>query len=60
MTVRRHHLSYTGPVVIDARMKPSYPDELFVRPDIASLVERRWREYFPDGGEEGAEQRAPS
>jgi len=60
VTVRRHHLSYTGPVVIDARMKPSYPDELFVRPDIASLVERRWREYFPDGGEEGAEQRAPS
>jgi UbiD family decarboxylase len=46
-TVRRHHLSYTPPIVIDARMKPDYPDELIVRPDIADLVDRRWREYFP-------------
>jgi len=46
-TVRRHHLSYTPPIVIDARMKPGYPDELIVRPDIAELVDRRWREYFP-------------
>ena len=45
----RHHLAYTPPVVIDARMKPGYPDELIVRPDIAELVDRRWREYFPDG-----------
>ncbi|MCA1593619.1 MAG: UbiD family decarboxylase [Acidobacteria bacterium] len=49
MTVRRHHLSYRAPLVIDARMKPGYPDELVVRPDIAELVERRWREYFPGG-----------
>jgi UbiD family decarboxylase len=47
-TVRNHHLAYTAPVVIDARMKPGYPDELVVRPDIAELVTRRWREYFPD------------
>jgi 4-hydroxybenzoate decarboxylase subunit C len=47
--VRRNHISYTAPLVIDARMKPGYPDELFVRPDIAELVARRWREYFPDG-----------
>jgi len=33
--------------VIDARMKPHYPKELVVRDDIAALVERRWREYFP-------------
>jgi 3-polyprenyl-4-hydroxybenzoate decarboxylase len=46
-TVRRHHLSYSAPLVIDARMKPGYPDELIVRPDIAELVTRRWREYFP-------------
>jgi 4-hydroxybenzoate decarboxylase subunit C len=52
--VVRHHLSYTLPVVIDARMKPGYPDELVVRPDIAELVGRRWREYFP-GGLGGAE-----
>ncbi len=45
--VVRHHLSYRGPMVIDARRKPSLPDELVVRDDIAKLVDRRWREYFP-------------
>ena len=45
--VIRHHLAYRAPIIIDARMKPGYPDELIVRPDIAALVERRWREYFP-------------
>jgi menaquinone biosynthesis decarboxylase len=45
--VIRHHLSYTPPMVIDARMKPGYPDELNVGPETASLVDRRWREYFP-------------
>jgi UbiD family decarboxylase len=48
-TVRRHHISYTAPLVIDARMKPGFPDELVVRPDIGELVTRRWREYFPRG-----------
>ncbi|HEY0405071.1 MAG TPA: UbiD family decarboxylase [Pyrinomonadaceae bacterium] len=47
--VRRHHLSYRAPIVIDARMKPGYPAVLVARPDISELVERRWREYFPDG-----------
>ncbi|HYP54455.1 MAG TPA: UbiD family decarboxylase domain-containing protein, partial [Pyrinomonadaceae bacterium] len=51
-TIRRHHISYTAPVVIDARMKPGYPAELVVRPDIAELVDRRWREYFPRGEDE--------
>jgi UbiD family decarboxylase len=46
-SVRRHHLSYSPPIVIDARMKPNYPDELVVRPDIADLVDRRWGDYFP-------------
>ncbi|HEX8175353.1 MAG TPA: UbiD family decarboxylase [Pyrinomonadaceae bacterium] len=45
--VVRNHISYTAPVVIDARMKPGYPAELIVRPDIKELVDRRWREYFP-------------
>jgi hypothetical protein len=30
-------------------MKPGYPAELIVRPDIAELVTRRWQEYFPQG-----------
>ena len=48
--IRRHHLCYRAPLVIDARMKPGYPAELIVRPDIADLVDRRWREYFPERG----------
>jgi len=50
--VKRHHLSYTPPIVIDARMKPPYPAELFCDPETAELVTRRWNEYFPDGGVE--------
>jgi len=46
----RSQPSYTPPIVIDARMKPSYPEELFCDPDTAALVSRRWREYFPAGG----------
>jgi UbiD family decarboxylase len=49
ISVRRHHISYGAPLVIDARMKPGYPEELLVRPDVADLVTRRWREYFPRG-----------
>src|SRR5215831_8970330 len=46
-TIVRHHPSYQPPMVIDARKKPSLPDELIVRDDIRELVDRRWREYFP-------------
>ena len=45
--VIRHHLAYRPPIVIDARMKPGYPEELIVRPDIAEIVDRRWTDYFP-------------
>jgi 4-hydroxybenzoate decarboxylase subunit C len=48
-TVERHHLVYKAPIVIDARTKPGFPDELIVRGDIAELVDRRWRDYFPKG-----------
>jgi 3-polyprenyl-4-hydroxybenzoate decarboxylase len=44
-TVQRHHLIYTAPIVIDARTKPGFPDELVVRDDIAALVDKRWPEY---------------
>jgi UbiD family decarboxylase len=43
----RNHIAYTAPVVLDARMKPWYPKELSCREDVASVVGRRWREYFP-------------
>ncbi|OCT16590.1 4-hydroxybenzoate decarboxylase [Paenibacillus pectinilyticus] len=45
-SVNRHHIAYEVPIVIDARMKPGYPDELFPREDIVQLVDRRWKEYF--------------
>ena len=50
--VRRCHLCYEGPIVIDARMKPSYPRELVCDPETAAKVSRRWREYFPGSGVE--------
>ena len=50
--VVRNHLSYSGPILIDARMKPWYPKEVTCRPDVAEKVSSRWREYFPNGGVE--------
>ncbi|MFC4775575.1 UbiD family decarboxylase [Paenibacillus sp. GCM10023252] len=44
--IQRHHFGYKLPIVIDARMKPGYPDELFPREDIVKLVDGRWSEYF--------------
>jgi UbiD family decarboxylase len=45
----RNHLAYRGPIVIDARLKPTFPKELGADPDTAALVTRRWSEYFPSG-----------
>ena len=50
MRIVRHHVVYEGTIVIDARMKAPYPDELFCDPDTARLVSDRWSAYFPDGG----------
>jgi UbiD family decarboxylase len=45
--VVRHHVSHEGPIVIDARLKPSFPKELFCDGETSDLVTRRWSEYFP-------------
>ncbi len=50
--IRANQIVRTAPIVIDARMKPSYPPELHCDPRTSELVERRWREYFPGGGVE--------
>ncbi len=47
-----NHPAHSPPILIDARMKPSYPEELFCDPDTARTVDRRWSEYFPRGGVE--------
>ena len=44
-----NHPSFSPPLVIDARMKPDYPLELFCDERTAATVERRWSEYFPAG-----------
>ena len=49
VTVARNHLCYTPPIVIDARLKPGFPAELFCRPDVARRVTDQWREYFGGG-----------
>lgn len=44
-----NHPSFHAPVLIDARMKPWYPEELFCDPQTSRLVSQRWKEYFPSG-----------
>ena len=48
----RNHVAYTGAIIIDARLKPGFPKELFADEDTAAKVTRRWKEYFPSGGVE--------
>lgn len=50
--VRNNHLAHESPIVLDARMKPWYPKELFADTDTAKKVESRWSEYFPQGNVE--------
>ncbi|MEO8276885.1 MAG: UbiD family decarboxylase [Thermoanaerobaculia bacterium] len=50
--VVRNHLVRTPPILIDARLKPGYPAELFADEKTAATVDRRWKEYFPAGGVE--------
>jgi 3-polyprenyl-4-hydroxybenzoate decarboxylase len=48
-SVVRNHLAFTPPVVLDARTKPWMPRLVEADPATVSLVDRRWREYFPKG-----------
>ncbi|HIA28565.1 MAG TPA: UbiD family decarboxylase [Planctomycetes bacterium] len=50
--VIRNHIAYQPPVLIDARLRDGFPDELFCDEETAALVDGRWREYFPAGGVE--------
>jgi len=43
----RNHIAYSGPVVIDARLKPDFPKELVCDEATARTVTERWKEYFP-------------
>ena len=56
--VVRNHIAYSGPVVIDARLKTGFPREVRADEQTAELVTRRWKEYFPDGMEMGDSEKA--
>jgi 3-polyprenyl-4-hydroxybenzoate decarboxylase len=45
----RNHVALTPPIVLDARLKPGFPKELFADESTAATVTRRWKEYFPSG-----------
>ena len=47
--VVRNHLVHTAPIVIDARLSPSFPAELSCDPGVARTVSERWGEYYPEG-----------
>ena len=50
--LRQLHPSFEAPIVIDARMKPKLPAELFCDETTRATVDTRWTEYFPQGGVE--------
>ena len=43
----RNHIAYSGPIVIDARLKPDFPKELVADEETARTVTARWNQYFP-------------
>ena len=47
-----NHPVFEAPIVLDARMKAGYPEELFCDEPTAERVDRRWNEYFPAAGVE--------
>jgi 3-polyprenyl-4-hydroxybenzoate decarboxylase len=48
-TIVRNHVSFRPPILIDARRKPGFPEELHADPATARTVTERWTSYFPDG-----------
>jgi 3-polyprenyl-4-hydroxybenzoate decarboxylase len=43
------HPSLRAPLLIDARLRPDFPGELFCDQATARRVDARWQEYFPRG-----------
>ena len=44
--MQNNHISYSAPIVIDARMKPWFPKEVEPADETVKLVDSRWDEYF--------------
>ena len=45
MKAERFHTALSAPLVVDARLAPSYPEVLEVDRPTRELVDRRWRDY---------------
>jgi len=45
--IARNQVCFQGPILIDARYKPGFPEELSTDPRTRERVTERWREYFP-------------
>jgi UbiD family decarboxylase len=56
--VVRNHLSHSAPILIDARKKSGFPEELLCDETTAAKVTQRWNEYFPEGTEMGDSNKA--
>lgn len=54
----RNHIAYSGPILIDARMKPNYPPEVLCDAETSKRVTENWQRYFPDGMEMGESETA--
>lgn len=57
-SVYRHHIVYEGPILIDARMKVSYPPVVACDETTAQKVTENWTRYFPNGMEMGDSEAA--
>ena len=55
--VVRNHIAYTAPIVIDARMKPWFPQEVTLPPGHRGAGDAPLAEYFPSGVEMGDSER---
>ena len=56
--VAANHVVRTGPIVIDSRLRPGFPGELFADEETAHTVTDRWGNYFPGGMAMGSSDHA--
>ena len=59
-TIVRNQVAFRAPIVIDARRKRGFPDELRADPETARVVTERWSRYFPGGRVEMGDSDAAS
>ncbi|PIE02417.1 MAG: 4-hydroxybenzoate decarboxylase [Acidobacteria bacterium] len=44
--IRRNHIAYQAPLIIDCRMKPGYPSTLIADKETVAQVDRIWNDIF--------------